>query len=213
MEALPPDPVVSPLERIRDTFKKRCQKDCAESFVISSVPPRTADFEEASNSLNVVNSGLPVHRNRPFTKGSRKLTGSARFAGRQRRPPSLRPRVLVVDDVNDVTEMIALFLKHAGYEVSTADSAATALQLAGERSFSVVISDIGMPEMNGYELAGALRALSEYQDIPMIAVTGYSEYDDRGRALLAGFNAHLTKPIDPSRLLDLMKELLDRFSH
>ena len=116
--------------------------------------------------------------------------------------------MLVVDDVNDVTEMIALFLKHAGYGVCTADSAATALQLAGERSFNVVISDIGMPEMNGYELAEALRGLSDYQDIPMIAVTGYSEYDDRGRALRAGFNAHVTKPIDPSQLLDMMNKLL-----
>lgn len=121
---------------------------------------------------------------------------------------ALQKSVLVVDDVHDVTEMIALFLKHAGYEVATADSASTALQLAEERIFDLIISDIGMPQMNGYELAGALRRLSEYQSIPMIAVTGYSEYDDRGRALQAGFSAHLTKPIDPSQLLDLMNELL-----
>lgn len=104
--------------------------------------------------------------------------------------------------------MIALFLKHAGYDVATADSASAALEIAGQKPFDLIISDIGMPEMNGYELAGALRALSDYRRIPIIAVTGYSEYDDRGRALQAGFNAHLTKPIDPARLLDLMNELL-----
>lgn len=120
----------------------------------------------------------------------------------------MRKSVLVVDDVSDVTEMIALFLKHAGYDVATADSASVALQLAGERNFDLIISDIGMPGMNGYELAGTLRRLAEYQSIPIIAVTGYSEYDDRGRALEAGFSAHLTKPIEPAQLLDLMNELM-----
>ena len=116
--------------------------------------------------------------------------------------------VLIVDDVPDVTEMIGLFLKHAGYEVVTADSAQAALRMANEQAFDLIISDIGMPEMNGYELAESLRTRAEYQGIPIIAVTGYSEYDDRSRALQSGFNAHLTKPIDPSELLKLMTELL-----
>src|SRR5215471_1146232 len=101
-------------------------------------------------------------------------------------------RVLVVDDVADVTEMIALFLKHAGYDVATAESANTALGLAGKQAFDLVISDIGMPEMNGYQLCELLRGLSDYEATPIIAVTGYSEYDDRERALRAGFSAHLT---------------------
>ena len=66
-----------------------------------------------------------------------------------------------------------------------------------------------MPEMNGYELAESLRARDEYRRTPMIAVTGYTEYDDRGRSLRAGFNAHMTKPINPSQLLNLVEELLD----
>lgn len=119
-----------------------------------------------------------------------------------------RGAVLVVDDVPDVTEMIGLLLKHAGYEVSTADSAKSALRLARKNSYDLVISDIGMPEMNGYELAQALRGLNNYSTTPMIAVTGYSEYDDRGRAVKAGFNVHLTKPIEPAQLLNLMNELL-----
>ncbi len=120
-----------------------------------------------------------------------------------------RRRILIVDDVADVTEMISLFLKHAGYQVSTAASAQDALRLARTKSFDMVISDIGMPQMNGYELAGELRALEKYKRIPMIAVTGYSEYDDRGRAVSAGFNVHLTKPIDPAGLLNLIRELLN----
>ena len=73
-----------------------------------------------------------------------------------------RKRVLVVDDVTDVTEMIALFLKHAGYEVTTANSAGNALELAGDRCFDLIISDIGMPEMNGISspsLRPAIRPL------------------------------------------------------
>jgi len=119
-----------------------------------------------------------------------------------------KPRILVVDDVADVTEMIALFLKHAGFDVMTANSARTALQITSENRFDLVISDIGMPEINGYDLAESLRKSESYQTTPMIAVTGYTEYDDRGRSLEAGFNAHLTKPINPSRLLTLIGDLL-----
>lgn len=121
----------------------------------------------------------------------------------------LQPIALVVDDVSDVTEMISLFLRHAGFTVATAASAPAALELARGEIFDVVISDIGMPGMNGYELAEALRELPDYQVVPMIAVTGYSMYDDRERAIKSGFNAHLTKPIDPSALLDLIAELRD----
>ena len=125
-----------------------------------------------------------------------------------RRGRHLHRSVLVVDDIIDVTEMIALFLKHAGYDVTTANSAGVALELAGTTTFDLIISDIGMPQMNGYELAESLRKSSNYNLTPMIAVTGYTEFDDRGRSLRAGFNAHLTKPINPSQLLDLIGELL-----
>ena len=130
-----------------------------------------------------------------------------RAAGKRRGHHSRRS-VLVVDDVVDVTDMIALFLKHAGYDVTTANSAGAALELAETKTFDLIISDIGMPEMNGYELAESLRKSSNYNLTPMIAVTGYTEFDDRGRSLRAGFNAHLTKPINPSQLLDLIGELL-----
>jgi CheY-like chemotaxis protein len=114
---------------------------------------------------------------------------------------------LVVDDVTDVTDMLSVLLTHAGYEVITADSALAAIDAATQRHFDVVISDIGMPEMNGYELARRIRALPGYEDVPMVAVTGYSMFDDRERSLSAGFNAHLTKPIEPRTLLDLIEQL------
>lgn len=114
---------------------------------------------------------------------------------------------LVVDDVSDVTEMLSVLMNHAGYEVSTASCALDAIALAQEHQFDVVISDIGMPEMNGYELAQALRKLPAYVSVPMVAVTGYSLFDDRNRSLTAGFNEHLTKPIDPRAFLELIEQL------
>jgi CheY-like chemotaxis protein len=120
-----------------------------------------------------------------------------------------RPRALVVDDAPDVTEMIAMFLQYAGFDTVMAFSAPEALEAARSEQFEVIVSDIGMPSMNGYELAAALRALPEYSRVPLIAVTGFSMYDDRGRALEAGFNAQLTKPINPMTLLDLIKSLTD----
>lgn len=114
---------------------------------------------------------------------------------------------LVVDDVADVTEMLAVVLTHAGYNVVTAASAPAALKSARERQFDVIISDIGMPDMNGYQLAREVRQLPGYQTVPMVAVTGYSMFDDKERSIKAGFNAHMTKPIDPRALLDLIEQL------
>ncbi len=116
-------------------------------------------------------------------------------------------RALVVDDVPDVTDMLSVLLTHAGYEVSTAMSARDAIALAREQQFDIIISDIGMPEMNGYELAGVLRSLPAYQAVPMVAVTGYSMFDERSRSLNAGFNEHVTKPIDSRAFLELIEQL------
>ena len=116
-------------------------------------------------------------------------------------------RALVVDDVSDVTDMLSVLLTHAGYDVSTASCARDAIALARENQFDVIISDIGMPEMNGYQLAETLRSLPDYQAVPMVAVTGYSMFDDRNRSLNAGFNEHVTKPIDPRAFLELIEQL------
>ena len=113
----------------------------------------------------------------------------------------------MVDDVADVTEMLAVLMTHAGYEVSTASSAREAIALAQEHHFDLVISDIGMPEMNGYQLAETLRTLPGYETVPMVAVTGYSMFDDRRRSLTSGFTEHVTKPIDPRSFLELIEQL------
>jgi CheY-like chemotaxis protein len=123
------------------------------------------------------------------------------------RPGAECLRLLVVDDAPDVTEMIALMMSYAGYQVKTAFSAPEAFDAARGGHFDAVISDIGMPGMSGYELAEALRALPAYERTPLIAVTGFTMYDDRERARAAGFNDFLTKPINPADLLDAVRRL------
>jgi len=214
MKALSSSHCVSPSLASVILFTGMFDRDYAVTGVVVSAASNPAEFDESParrdshDSQSTTRTALPLSPHRAFAKRSIQSSASLRTIARKGRSQTLPLSVLVVDDVSDVTEMIALFLKHAGYEVTTADSASAALRLAGEQDFDLIISDIGMPEMNGYELAAALRGLSEYQSIPMIAVTGYTEYDDRGRALQAGFSAHLTKPIDPTQLLHLMNTLL-----
>lgn len=160
--------------------------------------PRTA-VSNYWNAIQFSTHFLPIHGN---PSGSR-ATGdqsSTRESEKSR-------WALVVDDVSDVTEMLSVLMTHAGYTVSTACCAQDAISLARENHFDVVISDIGMPEMNGYELAQALRSLSGYETVPMVAVTGYNMFDDRNRSLSAGFTEHTTKPIDPRAFLELIEQL------
>ena len=142
---------------------------------------------------------MPDPQGIPFDAAPR-ATGDAEVGAK-------RLRLLIVDDAPDVTEMIALVMSYAGYQVATALSAAEAFDAARSGRFDAVISDIGMPGMNGYQLAEALRALPAYETTPLIAVTGFTMYDDRERARAAGFDDFLTKPISPSDLLDAVRRL------
>jgi CheY-like chemotaxis protein len=151
---------------------------------------------------------LPPFSNESFSSSTTRNGGDLSATHQRLRKTTTESRsALVVDDVADVTEMLQVLLTHAGYDVVTAASAQAALKAANERQFDVIISDIGMPEMNGYQLAEALRNLPAYKTVPLVAVTGYSMFDDRERSLKAGFNAHMTKPIDPRALLDLIEQL------
>ena len=116
-------------------------------------------------------------------------------------------RVLVVDDAPDVLEMFSTMLRFSGYDVTSAASAAEALERASAMQFDIVVSDIGMPQMNGYEMARLLREMPGYTDVPMIAVTGFARYGDQTQAIESGFNAHLSKPVNPTTLLDLIERL------
>lgn len=120
-----------------------------------------------------------------------------------------KPRALVVDDEPDIRLMLDLFLRNAGYAVWTAPTALAALELAGRQQgiFDLIISDIGLPAMDGYQLAERMRRLPGYDSTPMIAITGFVEYADRTRALQSGFNERLTKPINLDALTKVIKRL------
>jgi CheY-like chemotaxis protein len=119
-------------------------------------------------------------------------------------------RILVVDDHDDTAEMLAAYLKRHGYLTDTASSATEALEKVKAESFDLIISDIAMPVMSGYELVEELRRMRDYRRTPTIAVTGFAMQNDRERSLQAGFNAHMTKPINPQTLLHTVNRLLGK---
>ncbi|HVG38406.1 MAG TPA: response regulator [Pyrinomonadaceae bacterium] len=116
-------------------------------------------------------------------------------------------RALIIDDSVDITLMLDMILRRAGYQTYTAFTGADALRAARSTHFDLILSDIGMPLMNGYELCAELRKMADYSEVPLVAITGYAHYEDRDEALKCGFNALLNKPIDPSNLLAVIEDL------
>ena len=114
-------------------------------------------------------------------------------------------RLLIVDDEADAREVMRFMLERGGALVRTADSAAQALDAIREARPDLLISDIGMPVEDGYVLVRRLRAMEEGlgRRLPAIALTAYASEEDTRRALAAGFDAHLSKPVDPTRLIDI----------
>jgi two-component system CheB/CheR fusion protein len=114
-------------------------------------------------------------------------------------------RVLVVEDNPDSSEMLALLLRADGYDVRTAIDGPTALAIAATFQPEVVLLDLGLPGMDGYEVAARLRQLPRLDSALIIAVTGYGQERDRALSRRAGFDQHVTKPVDHARLLRLLR--------
>ena len=113
-------------------------------------------------------------------------------------------RVLVVEDNRDSAESLRMLLATQGYEVSLAYTGNEGLEAARTGRPDVVICDVGLPGMDGYAVAQALRKDPGTAKTRLIAVTGYGQEDDRTRALASGFDTHLVKPADPEVLLGLL---------
>jgi CheY-like chemotaxis protein len=111
-------------------------------------------------------------------------------------------RALVVEDDPDSADVICTVLERAGARVTAARSAREALDaLDASGPFDIVISDIGMPEMDGYALVRRMRARDETAGVPAIALTAYARSEDAAHAMRAGFQEHLTKPVEEGQLL------------
>ena len=117
-----------------------------------------------------------------------------------RRP---RPRILVIDDDQSIRELVNLHLKNAGYEVQLAEDAIDAGKAVLEAPPALILIDVNMPYMNGYEFAEALKADPVTRDIPLVFVTVDDEVAIRSRAL--GAVAYLRKPLRADRLLDVVR--------
>jgi PAS domain S-box-containing protein len=123
---------------------------------------------------------------------------------REALPPSAR-RVLIADDNRDAAESLAMLLRMDGHEVTVAYDGPQALALLAQAQPDVALLDIGMPGLNGYEVARRIRQAPLGRGITLIAVTGWGQDRDKAQAHQAGFDHHFTKPVDPSRLSELLR--------
>jgi CheY-like chemotaxis protein len=121
-------------------------------------------------------------------------------------------RVLVVDDNVDSADSIASLLESSGHDVKVAYSAEKALEMAAEYQPEIMLLDIGLPEMDGYEVAKRLRQNPQLKDLRLIALTGYGQDSDRQRSRETGFDAHVVKPVDWRDLSELLASLMKRQS-
>ena len=115
--------------------------------------------------------------------------------------------VLIVEDSTDTLELLSMIFSREGANVTTASSAAEALQNAVIKRPNIIVSDIGMPDIDGYQLLEQLRLLPGLNQVPAIAVSGYASEEDRERALAVGYVALVPKPIDVDVLFSLIQEL------
>jgi two-component system, chemotaxis family, CheB/CheR fusion protein len=120
--------------------------------------------------------------------------------------------ILLVDDALDGLEAFCTLLELEGALVRTATSGELALSTASKDDFDVILSDIGMPEMNGYELIAQLRKSPRTARVPAIALTGFGREQDIAKAMEAGFDAHVSKPVSLRALLDAIGRSVPRSS-
>ena len=143
-----------------------------------------------------------MYSRNPMTESRPNTSGQANAAARQ------QPlRVLIADDDRDGALTLSTLLELEGYEVRTVHGGQDALDMAREFRPDVVLLDIGMPKVTGYEAARRLR-LRYGNDCPvLIAITGWKQASDKILASLAGFDHHVAKPYEPAQLIDLLAKL------
>ena len=121
-------------------------------------------------------------------------------------------RILLVEDNEDSREMLKIMLQQYDLEITAVESAAEAIEAIKRSRIDVLVSDVGLPGEDGYELIRKIRKLTPEKGglTPAIALTGYASLQDRAQALEAGYQEHLAKPVDEDKLIDLIKGLLNR---
>jgi PAS domain S-box-containing protein len=140
---------------------------------------------------------LPAARDTPIREPARPDEGDGPR-------PAPKRRVLIVDDNRDSADSLTMLLQIMGHEVGTAYDGEQAVEAAGALRPEVVLLDIGMPKLNGYDACRRIREQPWGQGMFLIALTGWGQQEDRRRTEEAGFNHHMVKPVDPSVLIELL---------
>ena len=122
-------------------------------------------------------------------------------------------RILVIEDNPTNLELVVYLLKQFGYETLTAMDGQEGLALAEKEKPDLIICDIQLPKLNGYEVAKSLSRNPEFSDVPLIAVTAYSMVGDRDAIMSAGFNGYISKPIDPDSFVKQIEMFLTKKQH
>ena len=120
----------------------------------------------------------------------------------------LRRQILIVEDNRDLAKGMAIILKSAGYDVRIVHDGGDALRASHDHPPDVVLLDIGLPDMNGFQIAEAMRSDPDLKDVKIIAISGYDESMFPGRADRAKFDHHLVKPIDFQTISSLLAQVL-----
>ena len=131
---------------------------------------------------------------------------AAPSSGRPDSSPAAARRILLVDDYRDERDSLKLLLEMEGHSVSIAGDGLGALEIAAKEAPEIVILDIGLPDMNGYELARRLRRLDATSKALLIAATGFGQREDRARSEEAGIDHHLVKPVDLNALEEIIRQ-------
>lgn len=118
---------------------------------------------------------------------------------------SISRRVLIADDNHDSAESLAMLLRIEGHEVVVAHDGPEALAAVAQFNPEFALLDIGMPRLNGYEVAQRIREAEPASPVKLIAVTGWGQHSDKARARFSGFDHHFTKPVEPERLMELLR--------
>lgn len=167
--------------------------------------------EDQTGAIFTVRLALPSGELNAETLAS----AAASFKERSSDAPTLDGlRILIIDDETDALDLISVELTQHGAKVTAASNAEDALAALARDEFDLLISDIGMPNTDGYDLIRQIRAQdgNKHQRIPAVALTAYARVQDRMRAIMAGFNTHVAKPVEANELLTVVASLVGRLS-
>jgi CheY-like chemotaxis protein len=140
----------------------------------------------------------------PLLESDAESAEDATTAARPEQGIQVRRNILIADDNQDALESLALMLRLEGHEVHCASDGEEALTLAGIRKPEIVVLDVGMPKLDGCEVARRIRAESWGRKAVLVALTGWGQDADRKRSRDAGFDLHLVKPVDPATICEML---------